>query len=366
MKYTIAAAALAVALVGSQAVAQQASAPPARPTFSADGIVHVPAFEFPASGFSSPEAVAKQRSRATAPAFGTAGGPPPTIEQQRADVEAHLAPQVAAAQAMYPVNIAPQVIAGVPTQIITPRNGETNRRRVLINLHGGGFTMCAQACALVESIPFAGIGGYKVITVNYRQGPENRFPAASEDVAAVYRDLLRTYRPENIGIFGCSAGGALTGQVASWLQHEHLPNPGAIGIFGAGATRIGVGDSTYISAYLDGTSAPPRPGVERQATGYFAGANLDDPLVSPAVSRDVLSRFPPTLLITGTRAMDMSSAVYTHSQLLNAGAESQLIVAEGQSHCFINDVSLPEARDALTYAVHFFDTHLGVRQRARH
>ena len=85
---------------------------------------------------------------------------------------------------------------------------------VLLNLHGGGFTMGARTNGQLESIPIAGLGKYRVIAIDYRQGPEHRFPAASEDVATVYRELLKTYRPEHIGLFGCS---------------EALPTPGAVG-----------------------------------------------------------------------------------------------------------------------------------------
>src|SRR4029077_6581875 len=93
------------------------------------------------------------------------------------------------------------------------------------------------------------VGRFKVVTVDYRQGPEHVYPAASEDVAAVYKDLLKTYRTENIGSYGCSAGGVLTGQVAAWLLDKGLPSPGVLGIFGAGATRL--------------RTRAPRPGTRR-------------------------------------------------------------------------------------------------------
>ncbi len=38
-----------------------------------------------------------------------------------------------------------------------------------------------------------------------------------EDVAAVYKALLQTYQPNHIGIYGGSAGGALSAQTAAWL-----------------------------------------------------------------------------------------------------------------------------------------------------
>jgi acetyl esterase/lipase len=356
------AAACAVAICGaSAALAQQAGAP-ARPTFSADGTAHVPAFDLPPSSYISAEALAMQKARANMPSAPALGGNVP-IQAMRAGMEARLAPQVAEMRSRYEVDIAPQVIAGVNTRIITPRAGEANRRRVLINLHGGAFSMCEDACALLESVPIAALGRYRVVTVAYRQGPEHAFPAASEDVAAVYRELLRTYRPENIGIYGCSAGGVLTGQAAAWLQRENLPNPGAIGIFGAGAGRFGAGDSAYIAGYIDGSFAPPRAGATPPPDGYFRGANMDDPLVSPTQHPDVMARFPPALIITGTRATDMSPAIVTHTELVKAGVDSQLIVGEGMGHCYIYQSNLPEARDAYNIIVRFFNEHLGVRRR---
>jgi acetyl esterase/lipase len=73
-----------------------------------------------------------------------------------------------------------------------------------------------------------------VLAVNYRMASEYHFPAASKDIASVYVELLKQYRAEDIRIYGCSAGGALTAQAVAWLQKETLPTPGAIGIFGAG------------------------------------------------------------------------------------------------------------------------------------
>ena len=83
-------------------------------------------------------------------------------------------------------------------------------------------------------MPIAALGRIKVVSLDYRQGPEHRHPAASEDVAAAYRELLKTYRPENIGIYGCSAGGMLAGMSVAWFQRHGLPRPGAVGILCAG------------------------------------------------------------------------------------------------------------------------------------
>ena len=41
--------------------------------------------------------------------------------------------------------------------VYTPKGGTANSRRVLINLHGGGFSGCWPACAELESIPIASL-----------------------------------------------------------------------------------------------------------------------------------------------------------------------------------------------------------------
>ena len=69
----------------------------------------------------------------------------------------------------------------------------------------------------------AGFAGYKVISVDYRMPPDFPFPAALDDAFAVYRDLLKTTKPENIGIFRASAGGSLTLTTLLRAKLENLP-----------------------------------------------------------------------------------------------------------------------------------------------
>ena len=360
-------AAAVVALIGTVAMglsvplhAQDAAAP--HPTFDKDGTVHVPAFTLPPSMYMSPEAVDMLKARAGVPSFAI----PPNIDiaTVRMGMEMVLSPSVKAMQAKYPANVVEQTIGGVRTRIVTPKDGKIVPERILINLHGGGFSMCADACAILESLPIASVGGYKVVSVNYRQGPESKFPAATEDVVAVYRELLKTYKPGQIGIYGCSAGGALSGQVAAWLPAHNLPQAGAIGIFGSGAARFATGDSSYFAGYADGSFPPPAaPGTTpsplmKMMMSYFENADASDPMISPAGHPDVLAKFPPTLVITGTRAPDLSPAIYTHSQLVKAGVPGDLIVGEGLGHCYIYAAQLPEAQDAYATIVKFFQKNL--------
>ncbi len=332
-----------------------------------DGTVHVPAQAVPMSSFLSPEAKAY-------------------VTQHLKDMQD---PQMLAAEngvprfmkgylerqkVLYPVDREDTRIAGVHAYVYTPKAGisAANQNRVLVNLHGGGFSGCWPACAELESIPISALGRIRVISLDYREGPQYKFPAASEDVAAVYKELLKNHTPQNVGIYGCSAGGMLTAMSVAWFAKHDLPQPGAVGIFCAGAgspTGAGFGgDAAYTAGPLGEarTAAPPRQpnasGNRRAGgLGYLAGTDPKDPLVAPINSPEILARFPPTLMITGTRGFEMSGAVYTHTQLVKQGVDAELHVWEGLFHGFFYNPDVPESRDCYDVIVKFFERRLGKR-----
>jgi epsilon-lactone hydrolase len=127
------------------------------------------------------------------------------------------------------VAVEPTTIAGVKAFIVTPKAiSANNRDRVLLHLHGGVRVFNPGEAGTREAILMAGFAGYKVISVDYRMPPDFPFPAALDDAIAVYRELLKTSKPENIGIFGASAGGSLTLTTLLRAKMENLPMPGAI------------------------------------------------------------------------------------------------------------------------------------------
>jgi monoterpene epsilon-lactone hydrolase len=356
-----------------------ASPPPeAPPRMDQQGVIRVPEFRIPLSRYMSPEARRLYTDPPSRPSkvldWRTA-----TIEEVRASHDEFLTFILARIRADYPVEIADRAIAGVATRVITPPQGVAarNKHRVLLNLHGGGFFMGANAEALVESIPVAAVAGIPVITVDYRQGPEHRFPAASDDVIAVYRELLNTYPAGNIGIYGCSAGGSLAAITVAALQKTNLSAPGAIGIFSAGAyahfsgdpSAKGTwgGDSRFWAPPVLGQPAlsleqPPFTAASAQksvTTAYISNVDPADPFVSPAESPELLAKFPPTLVLTGTRAYDMSAVIETHRQLIRSGAQAELHLWDGLGHCFFFESHLPESKEAYDVMAKFFDKHLG-------
>jgi len=265
------------------------------------------------------------------------------------------------AERIFPVRTESRTIGGVRVDIVVPLSGISpeNRSRVLINLHGGGFMWGAGAGALSEAVPIAGTGRIKVITVDYRMAPEHKFPAASEDVATVYRELLRQYRPENIGIYGCSAGGILAAQSVAWFAAHSLPRPGAIATLCGTGSEID-GDSGYFAAWSTGMPLPSgAEPLHLVGLPYFQGVDPKDPLVFPIVSSDVLRGFPPTLLLAGNRDFAASSLTTMHRRLRASGVDAELYLFDGLWHAFVMDPTLPEAREAYGIVWRFFDRHLG-------
>jgi acetyl esterase/lipase len=288
----------------------------------------------------------------------------PEILKQDAGVPRFMKPYLERDHAQFAVERKDEKVGGVHVYVYTPKSGVSakNKDRVLINLHGGGFSGCWPACAELESIPVSALGQIEVISVDYREGPDYKFPAASEDVASVYQEALKTHQPKNIGIYGCSAGGILTAMSVAWFQTHSLPKPGAVGIFCASAGGVFGGDALYTAGPLgEARMAPPAPPTPSQTPplSYLSGTNPKDPLVAPVNSPEVLAKFPPTLMITGTRGFELSAALYTHEQLVKAGVDADLHVWEGLFHGFFYNADVPESRDALNVIVKFFDRHLG-------
>ncbi len=331
--------------------AQSNSAQPSdSATFDSDGTAHITRV-VPMPTTISPEAQKWLESlESTTPG-------PETLAERRARTDIWRAKDSAEARKLYPVNVEETTTAGVRTDIITPlAMPEANRKRVLINLHGGGFN--SDSGSLIEGVPIANLAKIKVVSVYYRLAPENPFPAAVDDVVAVYKELLKSYKPRSIGIFGTSAGAILTYEVAARLKQLELPLPGALGVFSGLADFSRVGDSRQLFTLngLPGAMEPVDPN-HLPDDQYVGKTDRRDPVLSPLFAD--LHGMPPTLLVTSTRDILLSDTTILHRALLQAGDDAQLAVFEALPHAFWYHFQLPETRQALEIMAKFFDEKVG-------
>ncbi|MFP5227406.1 MAG: alpha/beta hydrolase fold domain-containing protein [Acidobacteriota bacterium] len=279
---------------------------------------------------------------------------PQTLEERRhgTDVWQNHAGDVSAQ--LYPVHRTEGTMAGIPVRIITPVS-DMVPDRVLLNLHGGGFN--SDSGSWTEAIPIANLTKMKVVAVLYRLAPEHPFPAGIDDGIAVYKELLKTYKPGHIAIYGTSAGAIMTGEVAVKLRKLGLPMPGAFGIFSGMGDFSREGDSRSMYS-LTGLSGHLDPLTASAHDPYYIGStDPRDPVLSPVFAD--LRDMPPTLFITSGRDMLLSGTTILQRTFLRAGNDNtQLVVFEGLPHAFWNDPNLPESKEADRIMAHFFTKHL--------
>jgi monoterpene epsilon-lactone hydrolase len=354
---------LVTGLLALMLVVTTASAPPAQdksplaqaPTLpeilvDADGTIHWGPRSIPLPALASPEAreaYAKQMvdraKAASARAAGAAQGPQSELNWVRELIAA----SKQAALKTFPVEDQEQKIGGIAVSVYTPKSMPAkNRNKVALE-----FEVDSEAVAV------ASLAQMKVISVHYRLSPRL---ASHEDIVAVYRELLKTYKPKNIGMFGTSGGCLLAQTTVLWLPQLKLPFPGALGLITcAGGTSPG--DTRFTNNGLDATlstaftGAPPFGGAGRATA---APRKSTDPPRTP-LEGEIPKGYPPAFLLSGTRDMCLSETVLLHRKLRNAGIEADLNIFEGMWHGFHGNPNLPESREAMSALAKFFESHLG-------
>jgi acetyl esterase/lipase len=256
------------------------------------------------------------------------------------------------------VNVEPATIDGVRVFIVTPESlPSANRHRVLIHLHGGCYLFGGGEAGLPEAVMMAGFGGFRVISVDYRMPPEAYFPAALDDGVRVYAEVLKTTPAGRVGIFGTSAGGALTLAIVLRAKQMGMPLPAAIAPGTPMADVTKVGDTFYTNELVDNVLISRDGLCDAAMQVYAAGHDLKDPLISPVYAD--MAGFPPAILTSGTRDLLLSNTVRVHRKLRQAGVEAVLQVFEGQSHAhYLRDAAAPETREVFGEIGGFLDKHL--------
>ncbi len=345
---------------GSQAAPRadkRGIAPERAPHVDWGGTVTLPGLQLPFSEYGSREARATFLSGLRPPPAEIAGDLL-ALRRYYTDFNDQL---LARMQQLFPVDVEELQIGGVPAHRVTPRRPDVDQGRTLINLHGGAFMWGSGSGALVEAIPVAVAAGCPVVALDYRLAPESTFPAAIDDVQAAYEALLKSTPAKSIGLYGCSAGAMLTAQCVGRLAERGLPVPGAAAMLG-GAGMMPGGDSMHLASALSGEPPAVATGDETAAMPildiYLDGVSGSDPRVAPAEDAGVLARFPPSLLITGTRDFALSSAATMHRRLVANGVSAELFVFDGLWHAFHIFPDLPESQEVYALLAGFFRRNL--------
>ena len=252
----------------------------------------------------------------------------------------------------------PVTIAGVKAYVIQPRVvPAANRGRVLLHIHGGGYVLAPGEAGTREAVMMAAYGGFRVISVDYRMPPDAPYPAAMDDVMAVYRELIKTTDPKRMAVFGTSTGGGMALALVLRIKDEKLPQPAAMAPGTPWADLAEVGDSYFTHEFADNVLVSWKGWLGRAARLYANGRDMKDPQLSPIYGD--FHGLPPAILTSGTRDLFLSNTVRVHRKLRQAGVEALLQVFEGQSHAqYYADPFGPETIDYHSEVARFFDMHL--------
>jgi epsilon-lactone hydrolase len=323
-------------------------------TVDKDGTAHIVQRSVPVPGTISAEAKAYL---ATSPFDGMPPlGPEDPFWILRPQLDAMMQTLGDYAIGAYGTGVEKTEIGGVPVAIVSPAGELRSSAKILVNLHGGAF-VTGQG-SVIEAVPVAAAMGLKVIAVDYRLAPEHPYPAALDDAVAVYKALLETHKPEDIVLYGSSAGGILTGQAIVRFRKEGLPLPCCVGIFTGAGDLTDLGDSVNIFNLMGfwGNKVLPTDHPASEVRAFLAGHDPADPAVSPM--RGDLSFFPPSLMLSGTRDSLLSATSSFHRALRRAGAESDLFVFDAMPHAHWYAFHMPESQEAVAIMAAFFGKHL--------
>ena len=267
-------------------------------------------------------------------------------------------PGIAHAREVLGVTMQPTTLGGVPGFILTPRAiPDAHRNQVIYNIHGGGYVYGPGESGTIEAVLLAGLGGYKVVAVDYRMPPDAPYPAAMDDAMAGYKAVLATTDASHVAVVGTSTGGGMTLALMLRAKAEGVPLPAAIAPGTPWADLTETGDSYRVNEWVDNVLVSYGGYLSHAAALYANGHDLHDPQLSPIYGD--FHGLPPAILTTGTRDLFLSNTVRTHRKLREAGVEAELQVFEGFSHAqYLFDPTAPETEQMFGEVTAFLDRHL--------
>ncbi len=220
-----------------------------------------------------------------------------------------------------------EVQAGaVPARWIIPV-GVRSDAPVLVYFHGGSYRYgsFASHAELVSRLGKA--AGARVLFVEYRLAPPDRFPAAVDDAVAALRWLGRAQPLSRVVVSGDSAGGALALAALLGLRDAGEPLPRAALLLCPWVDVSARGGSLQINAAWDW--ALPEDFID-WAAGYADPALWQDARVSPSYAN--LTGLPPLFIQVGGAEMLVDQVREFALKAEAAGVEVRLTVEPDMIH----------------------------------
>ncbi len=223
---------------------------------------------------------------------------------------------------------------------------------VVLYIHGGGWVIAdintydASASAISEQT------GAVVISVNYRQGPEHKFPTAHNDCFSAYQWALKnadTYKGDTskIAVVGESAGGNLAVNVSIMARDKKIKLPVAEVLV------YPIAQSNMNSpSYQKNAMAKP---LSKAMMAWFykqflpSMASASDPRID--LTKANLKGLPPSTIITAELDPLQSDGQLLRDKMKEQGVDVMYQNYDGVTHEFFGMAAIvPEAKQAQAVA----------------
>lgn len=230
-------------------------------------------------------------------------------------------------------------------------NPQSDSNRILIYIHGGGFSLGdpklynGYASRLMQAGNFG-----QVILPRYRLAPEFPFPAASEDLFLFWQTILKDYRSAKLYLAGESAGANLALNLCLQLKQHKMKLPQKLFLHSGWFDLAMQGESYYDLTLKDSFigSSPERHAWLFKVFGqhYVAQADVLDPMISPLYGD--FNHFPPCYIMAGENEIFRSDSEHLAEKFKQANVPYRLEIWSGMWHAFATLAPLlPEANQAI-------------------
>lgn len=241
----------------------------------------------------------------------------------------------------------PGPAGALPVRIYTPTSGN-GPWPVVVYYHGGGWVIANKEVYDGGARALSKLANAVVVSVDYRQGPEHRFPAAHDDAIATYKWALANAASikgdaKKVALAGESAGGGLAVATAIAARDMKLQRPTSV----VSVYPI-AGTDTSTASYQQNANAKPlsKPAMEWFFRNYLNGPeDYKDPRVNLVVAD--LKGLPPVTIINAQIDPLRSDGELLAERLRAAGVDVQQKTYDHVAHEFFGmGTVIDKAKDA--------------------
>ncbi|MFN0124061.1 MAG: alpha/beta hydrolase [Blastocatellia bacterium] len=223
---------------------------------------------------------------------------------------------------------------------------------VILYIHGGGWVIAKIDTYDASARALANAAKAVVISIEYRKGPEHKFPAAHDDAFAAYQWTLANAAslngdPGRIAVAGESAGGNLAANVSLMARDRKAPIP----VCQVLVYPVANNDLNSPSMKEYANAQPLNTAMLPWFLGHYLNnrAESGDPRIS--LVRADLKGLPPTTLITAEIDPLRSEGEMLAGKLREAGVTVDYRNYAGVTHEFFGmGAVLEQARQAVSQA----------------